>query len=595
MATSVNFFQPGTEAAIDANQILRQRKMAELLMQQGTQSPQGQMVSGHYVAPGALSYVNQIAQALGGRYMADKADERELELGKQMRARNAAEVQEFTRAMQGTPATSREIDGPAAPGQAAPTQTTAAIPPDQNRALALALGGQNPLLQQMAPEIMKRQMDAAEFAQAMQAAQGGPAVGGGTGAPAAGAAPIAGTPGAPAAGGNTFGLNPAAFAFSSSPNARAQAIGKMVQEASKPQTLAEGGTLVTPDGRIVMTAPKTEAGIAVQNGQAQPIPGFAEAQARRAGLTAGAEAAAKDPYAGLVRIGDRWLTPAQARAEAQGGGAPARPAVQPAPSGPVVGGLPQAQSGMSGAFMAGPNGKVDVDRAMMAIQSIGDPQEKANALAGLQKQIASEASAPVVGGQGGPGIPVPNESAQAYATSRAKSYAEQAPKLQQAGQDASSQLRNLEQLETLYRDPNVAKGALAESISGLKNLGASFGIDMKGLSSEQAAEAITNKMALASRSTAEGGGMPGAMSDADRKFLANMQPGLNKTPEGRAKIIDASRKVAQRQIDVSNMARQYEQQNGQLDIGFDKVLADYAQKNQMFTGNAPRVKILKIE
>lgn len=77
--------------------------------------------------------------------------------------------------------------------------------------------------------------------------------------------------------------------------------------------------------------------------------------------------------------------------------------------------------------------------------------------------------------------------------------------------------------------------------------------------------------------------MPGAMSDADRKFLANMQPGLTKTPEGRAKIIDASKKVAQRQIDMANMARQYEQDHGQLDLGFDKMLSDYAAKNQMFT------------
>lgn len=82
------------------------------------------------------------------------------------------------------------------------------------------------------------------------------------------------------------------------------------------------------------------------------------------------------------------------------------PAPSPAPSlpgrplgapGPVSAGLPQAQPGMSGAFMAGPDGKVDADRAMTAIQSIGDPQEKANALSGLQRQIAAESSgAPAV-------------------------------------------------------------------------------------------------------------------------------------------------------------------------------------------------------
>ena len=35
------------------------------------------------------------------------------------------------------------------------------------------------------------------------------------------------------------------------------------------------------------------------------------------------------------------------------------------------------------------------------------------------------------------------------------------------------------------------------------------------------------------------------------------------------------------------MARQYEMQHGQLDIGFDKLVADYAAQNQMFTQATP--------
>ena len=36
---------------LEQQKILRQQKMAEMLMQQGMQQPQGQMVSGRYVAP----------------------------------------------------------------------------------------------------------------------------------------------------------------------------------------------------------------------------------------------------------------------------------------------------------------------------------------------------------------------------------------------------------------------------------------------------------------------------------------------------------------------------------------------------------------
>src|SRR4051812_49391931 len=97
-STAANFFQPGTDAGIDANSILRQRKMAELLSQQSMQDQPGQMVSNHYVAPSKLGFVTQIAQALAGRYLGDQADSREAELGRQLRQRNTEEAQQFTRA-----------------------------------------------------------------------------------------------------------------------------------------------------------------------------------------------------------------------------------------------------------------------------------------------------------------------------------------------------------------------------------------------------------------------------------------------------------------------------------------------------------------
>lgn len=610
MATSVNFFQPGTDAAADSNAILRQRELAKLLLQQGQQSPSGQMVGGQFVAPSALSYVNQLAQALGGAFMSKSADEKEREMGMRLQQQRAGEAQAFMQAANGTPASSREIAGPAAEGQAPPTQTTAAVPGDMNKALAIALQSQSPMLQGMAPEIMKRNMDAQELQQALSAAGltgiGGNAPNGGVQS-GGGAVPIAGSPGAPS--GLPAGIDPRAAALTLSRNAQANKLGTMLQDANKPQTLAPGGTAWSPSQGALYTAPMAEPGLQVTNqpggGQsAAPVANYANLKAAQAAQIAGAEAAARDPYSALVKVdtpnGPVMMTPAQARAAAGGAGAPVSP---PTPGAVGNGGGPVNGQPAANPMAPRPG---DTDRGMIYKQELdaaaqrlstaqqsGDQAAAARAqqdIGALLKEVKSnkiqmpqQAQQPAPAAPSGPGIPLQTEQSQAYATSRAKSYAEMAPKLQQSGQDAASSLRNLDQLETLYKDPNVAKGALAENISGLKNLGASFGIEMKGLSSEQAAEAITNKMALASRSTAEGGGMPGAMSDADRKFLANMQPGLNKTPEGRAMIIDTSRKVAQRQIDVANLAREYEQKNGQLDLGFDRALADYAAKNQMFT------------
>jgi hypothetical protein len=345
----------------------------------------------------------------------------------------------------------------------------------------------------------------------------------------------------------------------------------MVQDASKPINVAEGGTVYDPNtGKPIFTAPKTVAGISMQGGQAAPVPGFAEADARSAGLKAAAEAAARDKYAAPVTIpaqgGPRMVTPALAREMAGNNSqTPVAPAMQ---------GLPQAQPGMTSSFQ-GP-----AEQVLPLIAGIKDPQERANAFDAYARQLTGGGA---MAGPGGPGIPLQTEEQSAYGTARAKDFAGQASNYSKGGQQGASTLRSLDELRTLYSDPNVAKGAAAENISGLKNLASSFGVDIKGLGSEQAAQAITNKMALDLRSTADGGGMPGAMSDADREFLKALTPNLTKSPEGRNKIMDAQQKVAQRNIDVARLANQYEQQNGRIDAGFDKVVQDYAAKNQLFT------------
>ena len=62
----VDFFQAPPDPAADPSGFARQRAMAQMLMPQG--APQGQMVNGRYVAPGAAAQVSQIAGALMGGY-----------------------------------------------------------------------------------------------------------------------------------------------------------------------------------------------------------------------------------------------------------------------------------------------------------------------------------------------------------------------------------------------------------------------------------------------------------------------------------------------------------------------------------------------
>ena len=71
----------------------RQQQMAQLLMAQGMQQPQGQMVSGRYVAPSFFQNVLPLAQMYAGTRMAEKGDKRALDLAEQLRKGKEQETQ----------------------------------------------------------------------------------------------------------------------------------------------------------------------------------------------------------------------------------------------------------------------------------------------------------------------------------------------------------------------------------------------------------------------------------------------------------------------------------------------------------------------
>jgi hypothetical protein len=90
------------------------------------------------------------------------------------------------------------------------------------------------------------------------------------------------------------------------------------------------------------------------------------------------------------------------------------------------------------------------------------------------------------------------------------------------------------------------------------------------------------EMALEMRNPSGGAGMPGALSDSDRRYLQEMVPSLSKTAEGNKIMIDTAKKLAQREKDVAKLARDYKKQTGRFDEGFNQVLSDYSEKNPLF-------------
>jgi len=92
------------EQQIEQQQIARQQRMAELLMQQGQQTPQGQMVSGRYVAPSFFQYAAPLLQGYLGKKELEKVEQRQLDIAKQLRADETSAMTDYFQQLQPQPA-----------------------------------------------------------------------------------------------------------------------------------------------------------------------------------------------------------------------------------------------------------------------------------------------------------------------------------------------------------------------------------------------------------------------------------------------------------------------------------------------------------
>jgi hypothetical protein len=119
------------EQMLQQQQILRQQKMAEMLVQQGMQQPQGQMVSGRYVAPSITQNLAGLANVYFGQKGIEKADQAQLDMAKAIREQGSVALADYMSQMQGRPATPDkviEMAGPYTSKVPMPTGTIAGTP-----------------------------------------------------------------------------------------------------------------------------------------------------------------------------------------------------------------------------------------------------------------------------------------------------------------------------------------------------------------------------------------------------------------------------------------------------------------------------------
>ena len=145
------------EIALEQQRLTRQQQLANALMQ-NNQQPQGQMISGRFVAPSIFQNLQPVANMLTGAYLSNKSDENSLALAAKLRQRYGDELQQFRKTLQGQEAVPEQVTEMAGPygmsgaGQNVPMPTAtiegrAAIPPNPQGAYDFAARAYYPALQ----------------------------------------------------------------------------------------------------------------------------------------------------------------------------------------------------------------------------------------------------------------------------------------------------------------------------------------------------------------------------------------------------------------------------------------------------------------
>ena len=214
-----------------------------------------------------------------------------------------------------------------------------------------------------------------------------------------------------------------------------------------------------------------------------------------------------------------------------------------------------------------PNGQAVDMNALQLGQNYGKPPDwKDPEYEKVQSRIRAAGSTKVS---------VDNRQESEFNKTIGKSFAENYNGILQNGAAATDKLRTIQRFENIVS--KVPTGKLEPFKAEVGKLAASLGVkvDTEKLGFQEALDSLSNQYALTLRNPGSGAGMPGALSDKDREFLVSMAPSLAKTPAGNKIILEAFKRVAQREAEVAKLARDYKKKTGKFDEGFYEVLAQH--------------------
>lgn len=155
--------------------------------------------------------------------------------------------------------------------------------------------------------------------------------------------------------------------------------------------------------------------------------------------------------------------------------------------------------------------------------------------------------------------------------------------------------RGIETLQTLQRavsNPETAQGALADVRASGKLVADLFGFEVEGLEDDAIIAAVGNKLALQLRNPkGEDGGLTGATSDRDLRFLVAGVPNRNKTRLQNMALIEIAMKDKARTVELADFIDNYLQETGSLK-GVESAKKEWLKNNPLYEeGSAEKERV----
>lgn len=162
----------------------------------------------------------------------------------------------------------------------------------------------------------------------------------------------------------------------------------------------------------------------------------------------------------------------------------------------------------------------------------------------------------------------------------ARQGAERLGEIRAAARLAGSEMSSLDALESQLAKVNT--GAFAQTRINLGKAASFLGLsDGSEVSAAEAAQSIANRLALQLRNPAGGEGMPGAMSDADREFLASTIPSIANSEGGWRQMIEIRRRLARSAQEQAQEAERFMRQGGRA-TDLPGHMAEWASQRRLF-------------